>query len=459
MGFKDDFLWGGSVSSMQTEGAWDEDGKGLSVYDIMPIKEGRSDWKVAIDSYHRYEEDNALFGEMGFNCYRFSISWSRVFPEGDGDVNPKGLEFYDKFVDNLLANGIEPMICLYHFDMPVSLMERFGGWAGRETLEAFKVYAETIVRHFAGRVKYFIAFNEQNVTSLVELMRSGRAKDENAELLRNTIKHHLFIASAHLAHTVKRFAPNAKAGGMINAMTVYPATTKPEDALAANSAARAYNYQTFDVFATGEYPRDVLRIWRELNAMPEIREEDLEIIRTAKFDFLSFSYYISTVINAEDAKHIAQADDVLVYLFSGNLNKNPYLPVSTWGQPIDGVGLRTLAVDMYNRYRMPLFVIENGIGVEETADENGYVDDEYRIDFLRCHIEALKLAVDEDCVDLMGFLPWGPIDILSSQGEMKKRYGFIYVDRTETDMKELKRSKKKSFGWFKQVIASNGETL
>lgn len=460
MGFKEGFLWGGSVSSMQTEGAWNEDGKGLSVYDVRPAKEGASDWKVAIDSYHRYREDSALFAEMGFNAYRFSISWSRIFPKGEGGVNPKGLEFYGSFIDDLLEKGIEPVVCFHHFDMPLELHQKYGGWFGRETVDAFKAYVETLIKHFGTRVKYYIPFNEQNAGALLAGLMSGESLDaDKIAVYNSTVMHHMFMASAHVWHAVRAFAPHAKVGGMVNYSPMYPATLKPEDVMAAEAVSRAYNYHTLDVFATGEYPSDLLLSWKSAKAMPPILDGDLEYLKEAKFDFLAHSYYMSMVVAAEENGEIPAAAEVLMSAFVGQKIQNPYLEDSEWGWAIDPVGLRYSVSEIYHRYRLPVFTIECGIGVNEEADEKGYVDDGYRIDYFRKHLEQLKLAVDQDGVDLMGFLTWGPIDILSSQGEMKKRYGFIFVNRTDTDLRDLKRSKKKSFGWFKQVIASNGEAL
>lgn len=461
--FRSDFLWGGSVSSMQTEGAWNEGGKGLSIYDVMPIKEGHSDWKVAIDFYHRYKEDIALFAGMGFNCYRFSISWSRVFPNGEGEINKEGLEFYDKVVDELIAKGIEPMICLYHFDTPLALMKKYGGWTGRGIVDAFRNYAETVVKHFAGRVKYYVPINEQNVASIVAAMSTGLvgygagADKAKAEKTMEQMKHHMFLASASVAAAVKKYDPTAKVGGMVNFTSFYPATCKPEDVMAAKKIARTFEMQALDVFAYGEYPQDLLNEWEKKGSMPAIYEGDLEYLKANTMDFIAHSYYVSCIIDAESV-----ADNALSALagaMSGKAPGNPYLKKSEWGWTIDPIGLRVAVNEIYRETKLPVYCIECGIGVAEEADENGCVDDEYRIEYMREHISALKDAVEKDGVDLRAFLSWGPIDILSSQGEMKKRYGFIFVNRADTDLRDLKRSKKKSYDWFAKVIKSNGEEL
>ena len=458
--FKKGFLWGGSVSSMQTEGAWNEDGKGMSIYDVMPVREGCSDWKTAIDFYHRYPEDIALFAGMGFNCYRFSVSWSRVFPDGEGAVNEKGLAFYDRVVDELLKNGIEPMLCLFHFDMPLNLQVKYGGWLGRETVEAFGRYAETLVKHFAGRVKYYIPFNEQNVYPLIMAGTGADGKPETdptaAEKKRNTIMHHMMLAGAALNHAVRAHAPEARVGGMVNYVPAYPATCNPEDVLAAKKVARFYVQQTLDVLVTGSYPADLTREWETHGTAPAILDGDLTYLREAKWDFISHSYYFSLAVSAASG---GSPEKILMDALAGGQMKNPYLKASEWGWTIDPVGMRITVNEIWQQCRLPVFTIECGLGVNEEADEDGFVDDGYRIDYLREHLSALQKAVDEDGVDLMGFLTWGPIDILSSRGEMRKRYGFIYVNRTDNDLRDLKRSKKRSYNWFKKVIATNGEDL
>lgn len=454
--FKKDFLWGGSVSSMQTEGAWNEGGKGLSVYDVRKPRPGVSDWKVAIDFYHRYKEDIALFAEMGFTAYRFSVSWSRVFPEGEGAVNEEGLAFYDAVLDELLAKGIEPVVCLYHFDMPLVLQQKYGGWRGRETVEAFRVYAETLVRRFGKRVKYYLSFNEQNAAALVSLMGVPDAEKAKAAA---EIMHHMFLGSAYLHAAVRKYAPHAQVGGMINFTPMYPATCRPADVMAAELMNRSMNFQTLDVLVLGEYPSDLLLKWKEQNAMPEITEGDRVLLQSAKVDFIAHSYYMTIAVSANEDGTIPSTEQMLMQSYLGSGKKNPYLQQTEWGWTIDPVGLRLAVNQLYTHYHLPVFTIECGIGVNETADENGYVEDDYRIDYFRDHLEQLKLAVEKDGVDLMGFLTWGPIDILSSGGEMRKRYGFIYVNRTDEELLDLKRSKKKSFDWFKKVIASNGEDL
>ena len=457
--FKKGFLWGGSVSSMQTEGAWDEDGKGLSIYDVKSVPEGLSDWKVATDFYHRYEEDIALMAEMGFTCYRFSVSWSRVFPQGDGELNEAGLAFYDRVVDCLLAHGIEPMICLYHSDMPQHLQRAYDGWMSRHTVDAFTHYAETIVRHFAGRVKYYIPYNEQNVYSFIpaSVGPDGTRIKDPVEIARrkNQIAHHLLVAGAAMVRSVRLYSPDSQIGGMVNYIPMYPATCDPADVLAAKKAARAYVLQTVDELATGRYPSDLIAEWEAQGTAPIVAEGDLALMAENPYDFIAHSYYVSLPVSASQGSSVFT---LLMGAFTGSA-KNPYLKQSEWGWTIDPTGIRICVGEIWQQTHLPVFTIECGLGVREEADEHGYVDDLYRIDYLREHLEALKAAVSEDSIDLLGFLTWGPMDILSSQGDMDKRYGFIYVDRTNTDLGTLARSKKRSFDWFTKVIATNGENL
>lgn len=454
--FKKDFLWGGSVSSMQTEGAWNEGGKGQSVYDTGESTMGKKgDWKTAIDFYHRYKEDIALMAGMGFNAYRFSISWSRILPDGEGDINEEGLVFYEKVMDELLRNGIEPIVCLYHFDMPHVLYKKYGGWQARETYEAFAKYAEVVIRRFGNKVKTYLPFNEQNAAALVASMGLAKSLSETEmNSQKALIFHHHFMASTAVYHLVKQYAPHALVGGMVNFMPMYPETCKPEDVLTAQGANQLYNYRALDVFAKGKYPAELLHEWTEQQVNP-ICPGDLAYIQEAKMDFLALSYYQSAV--AKGSSEVMSKS--LLGVFTANAPKNPYLKESEWGWKIDPVGLRISVREMYDRYQLPVFVMECGIGVDEKLNANHTVEDDYRIDYFRRHLEQLKLNVAEDDVDLMGFLTWGPIDILSSQGEMRKRYGFVYVDRTDTEVKNLTRYKKKSYTWFKKVTASNGENL
>ncbi len=444
------FLWGGAVTSFQTEGAWDEDGKGPSIVDARPVKEGQSDWKVAVDFYHRYKEDIALFKEMGFNAYRTSISWSRIFPDGEGKVNEKGLQFYDDLFDEMIANGIQPVITLYHFDLPLALAEKYNGFASREVVDLFDIYARTVFKRFGNKVKYWLTFNEQNlVLTNPEFLGVKIENAENVEALRYQVTHHAFIAHAKAVKSLRELVPDGKMAGMVTYMTTYPHTCKPEDALANMKAKELLVDFYFDVFSHGEYPTYVTSDLKSKGIMPVFEEGDAELLKENTVDYLSISYYQSQTVSAE------KVDGTM--LIEG-VTPNPYLQSNEWGWSIDPIGLRISLKDLYARYRLPIFITENGIGVREELDGGLTVKDVYRIEYLREHIKQMKLAMEEG-VEVFGFLTWGSTDLISSGGQFEKRYGFIFVNRGENEMRDLKRYKKKSFNWYKEVIASNGENL
>ncbi|MCR5585636.1 MAG: glycoside hydrolase family 1 protein, partial [Lachnospiraceae bacterium] len=356
--------------------------------------------------------------------------------------------FYDDFIDELKQRGIEPLVCLNHFDLPLALYKKYGGWGDRRVYEAFKVYAETVIGHFKDRVSMYIPFNEQNAAIDLAVGQIPEGMDERERnILKAKIFHHHFLASAEVKHLATKLAPKARVGGMVHFMPYYPLTCKPEDVLAAQEACERQCFRHLTVFATGKYPKELLSEWKKLGFVPP--SEDLEKIEGAIMDFVPLSYYRSGISSAE--KLCSEGG-------------NPYLSQSDFGWVIDPVGIRIAVKSIYDRYGLPVFMIECGLGVDEkpeelSKDRKWVLDDDYRIEYLSTHISELKKAVDEDRVDLMGFLTWGPIDILSSMGTMKKRYGFIYVNRTDEDEADMERYLKKSYFWFKEVIASNGEII
>nr|WP_263323286.1 glycoside hydrolase family 1 protein [Neobacillus sp. Marseille-Q6967] len=441
------FLWGGAVTSFQTEGAWNEGGKGPSIVDARPVKEDHSDWNVAVDYYNRYKEDNSLFQELGFNAYRTSISWSRIFPSGEGEPNEEGLQFYDKVFDDLLSKGIQPVITLYHFDAPLALAEKYNGFASRKVVDLFEKYCRTVFTRYKDKVKYWLTFNEQNLFLAQPQLLGVTLRDEKDEALRYQAVHNSFIAHAKAVKALHEIIPDGKMAGMITYMTTYPISCKPEDVIAGVKANELWNNFCLDVFSKGEYPSYVSSYLAQKGITPIFEEGDAELLKENTVDYLSISYYQSKV-----AKHTEE--EVII----PELLPNPHLEANEWGWAIDPIGLRVALKDMYARYQLPIFITENGIGVREELDENNTVDDDYRIEYLREHIKQMKLAMEEG-VEIFGYLTWGATDILSSQGEMKKRYGFIFVNRDERDLRDLKRYKKKSFHWFKRVIASNGVEL
>jgi len=448
------FLWGNSTSSMQTEGAWNIGGKGKSVYDVRPATEDASDWHDAIDEYHRYKEDFDLMAEQGMNSYRFQISWSRVNPDGDGDFNEEGIEFYSKLIDALLARNITPMICLYHFDMPLKLAEKYNGFASRHVVEAFVRYGTEMVKRFGKRVKYWITFNEQNLYHTSEAFKiAGYLKGDKTVNDLYQISHHVMLAHAGVANYIHEHT-DCKIGGMLAYSEVYPASPNPKDVLYARQINEFLNNDLLDVFVYGRYSNEVMTFVKNHEIDMDYQLNDDETLIKVTSDFIAFSYYRSDTISAE------QVPDGTIpnYYMDKGVKRNPFLGVSEFGWQIDPLGFRDVLTKVYNEYCVPMFPIENGIGVIENYDGTE-IQDDYRIKYHRDHIQAMKDAIFEDGVEVIGYLGWGLIDIPSSGGNMDKRYGTIYVNRTNHDLKDMKRVPKKSYWWLKHVIATNGEDL
>lgn len=455
MSFPKKFYWGGSVSSFQTEGAWNEGGKGLSIYDVRPTKEGFSDWKVAIDFYHRYKEDIALMKEMGFNFYRFSVCWSRIIPNGDDEVNEEGVAFYNRVIDELLANGIEPMITLVHFDMPYHLVKEYNGFASRKVVDLFERYARVCMERFGDRVKHWMTFNEQNlhgmdlIPSNAEIIPEGM----NPQQFLFQVNHNVMIAHCKAVKALRELVPDAKICGMVAYSLSYPTSSDPRaNMIAALSNDFANNFH-IDVFTKGKYPPFMVNYLNKHGWMPVFEPEDEELL-SYTVDYMAFSYYSSHAVKAMD-----YADRDIYEVMREAVVKNEYLDATEWGWEIDPEGIRRVARDIYYRTGKPVFVLENGMSHRETLNDQLTVEDDYRINYHREHIRNLERAIEDDGVECLGYVTWGPIDIPSSQCEIAKRYGFVFVDRTEKDLKELKRYKKKSFDWIAKVFKSNGEDL
>lgn len=450
------FFWGNSSSSMQTEGAWNEGGKGLSVYDVRPATENTTDWHVAIDDYHRYEEDLDLLKEMNMNMYRIEISWSRVNPDGDGEFNEEGIAFYDRLIDAMLVRGIEPMICLYHFDMPLHLAKTENGFMSRHTMEAFVRYGKKMIDHFADRVKYWITFNEHNLYFTDEVFNiSGYEKGKRTLDEMYRIFHHTMLAHAQLDAYLHDSYPGLKIGGMTAYTPVYPATSKPNDVFYADRV-NEFLYQNLnDAFAKGQYSPAVMTYIKNHQIDMDLQTGDLAIIQQMHADFLAFSYYQSTTLNADK---LSAKDAPNRYLEVGG-EDNRFTEKTEWNWSIDPMGFRKIITDLYNRYQLPVFPIENGIGRSESWDGKHMIEDDQRIAYHKAHIQAMKDAMFEDGAQVLGYLGWGLIDIPSSHADMEKRYGAVYVNRSNHDLKDLKRVPKKSFYWFKKVFAKNGDDL
>lgn len=479
MSLKKGFYWGGSTAANQYEGAWNVDGKGDSVSDHLTagsVNKAREFHHVlkadvnypsheASDFYHHYQSDIALMAEMGFKMFRLSINWTRIFPNGDEkEPNQAGLDFYRKVFLECKKYNIEPLVTLSHYETPYYLMKEYDGWANRKTIDFFYHFVEIVFSEYQGLVKYWLTFNEINCLTMgvgdilsaglrVEdgaLPEFGAKADKSLLQRRYQALHHQFVASAKVTKLAHDKYPEYLIGCMIAGGCIYPYTCNPDDVLLAQKQMRM-NYFCGDVLVRGEYPYFSKSMFEEMGIKIDILADDKKILKEGVVDFYSFSYYMSSCATV----------DQNALKTSGNLIfgvKNPYLQASDWGWQIDAKGLRYLLNDLYARYQIPMMIVENGLGaIDELVD--GSVNDDYRIEYLKDHIQQLKLAV-EDGVDLIAYLPWGCIDLVSiSTGEMKKRYGFVYVDKNDDGSGSLKRYKKKSFYWYQKVIESNGEVL
>lgn len=457
--FPHNFLWGGATAANQIEGAYRADGKGLSVQDVMPhglrtpptAEPTDDNLKCeAIDFYHRYREDIDLFAEMGFKTFRLSFAWSRIFPQGDeAEPNAAGLEFYDRVIDYLLEKGIEPLVTLSHYETPLHLARHYGGWTNRELITFFERYARTVLEHFKGRVRYWLTFNEINSVLHFPFFSGIESTPEELgpQKLYQAI-HHELVASARATKIAHDIDPANKVGCMILAVPRYPLTPDPQDALAAMAASHE-DYTFGDVHVRGTYPGYFLRKLKELGVELEMTDADKEDLKHT-VDYVSFSYYMSV---CESANQEAGGEGNII----GGV-PNPTLKASEWGWQIDPVGLRIILNDYWDRWQKPLFIVENGLGAKDQLI-NETVEDDYRIDYLNDHLVQVGEAI-EDGVEVLGYTSWGPIDLVSaSTAQMSKRYGFIYVDRNDDGSGSLERYRKKSFDWYKQVIASNGASL
>lgn len=477
MPFKKDFLWGGAVAANQCEGAWNVDGKGISCADICtggthtqpkritPELEAGTFYPSheAIDFYHHYKEDIALFAEMGFKVFRFSINWTRIFSTGEEkEPNEKGLEFYDCVIDECRRHQIEPLITISHYEVPFALTKKYNGWASRKMIDLYLKYCEVIFKRYKGKVKYWLTFNEINSATgqfggfLSQGILNEGTKDFMHQVdipqLRFQGLHHQFVASAKAVRLAHEIDPEYKVGCMQLFATMYPLTCNPDDVLACQQFNQVKNWYCGDVQVRGQYPGYIKRYFKDHGIKIQMQDGDEEILKSGCVDFYSISYYMSGCISSDPAQESAEGN-----LIGGVAN--PYLKASDWGWQIDPKGLRFTLNEIYDRYQIPVMVVENGLGAFDKKEEDGSIRDDYRIDYLRRHIEEMREAV-EDGVDLMGYTPWGCIDLVSaSTGEMAKRYGFIYVEKYDDGTGDLSRKKKKSFDWYKKVIESNGEIL
>ncbi|MFS0855066.1 6-phospho-beta-glucosidase [Paenibacillus taichungensis] len=469
--FPENFLWGGATAANQLEGAYLEGGKGLTTVDLIPTGANRFPIALgnldsyepkdgafypsheAIDFYHRYKEDIALFAEMGFKCFRLSVAWARIFPNGDdAEPNEAGLQFYDDVFDELLKYNIEPVVTICHFDVPVHLVETYGGWKNRKMMGFFETYAKTLFDRYKDKVKYWMTFNEINMLLHLPYIGAGIVlqEGENKEQVLYQAAHHELVASALAVKACHEIIPGAQIGCMLAAGMVYPYTSNPDDVWKAMEQDRE-SFFFIDVQSKGAYPGYTKRFFREHEIVINMQPEDADILMQNTVDYIGFSYYASRCTSTDP--------EILKDSTEGNVFgsvKNPYLQASEWGWTIDPKGLRITCNQLYDRYGKPLFIVENGLGATDVLLDNDTVEDDYRIDYLNRHFAEMAEAI-QDGVELLGYTSWGPIDLVSAgTGEMKKRYGYIYVDRSNDGSGTLRRVKKKSFHWYREVIANNG---
>lgn len=473
MSLPKNFLWGGATAANQLEGGFDKGGRGLGSVDVIPqgefrfpVMSGKLSYKAvpkgqyypsreAINHYGRVKEDIALMAEMGFKAYRFSVSWSRIFPTGEEtEPNQAGLDFYDCLIEDLLTYGIEPVITICHFDVPLHLVDKYGSWKNRKMIDFYVKYAETLFTRYKGKVRYWMTFNEINMLMHLPFMGAAISFDEgeNQTQVLYQAAHNELVASAKAVKLAKSIDPENQVGCMLAAGQFYAETSHPNDVLAAHEKNRE-NFFFSDVQARGYYPSYALKFMEREGIKLEKDSEDQAVLREGTVDFIGFSYYSSRMTGTLNQDAERTEGNVFATL------RNKYLEASEWGWQIDPVGLRITMNALYDRYQKPLFIVENGLGANDIL-ENETVQDDYRIAYLEAHIKEMIKAVELDGVDLIGYTPWGWIDLVSaSTGEMKKRYGFVYVDKDNDGQGSLKRYKKKSFDWYKAVIANNGENL
>ncbi len=462
--FPKDFLWGGAVAANQVEGAWNIDGKKADLSDIFPNGAHMpADREIipgkyypnheAVDFYHRYEADLDYFQEMGFKCFRTSINWSRIFPDGDEtEPNEAGLKFYDDLIDGIIARGMAPVITISHYETPLNLVDKYGSWRDRKLIGYFVHFCETIFKRYGDRVKYWMTFNEINNMRRMPATAGGiffeDGENELEVMYQNT--HHMFVAHSLAIKVGRELMPDAKIGCMMSLSNVYPNTCNPNDVFETLELRRASLFYS-DVMIRGKYPSYINRIWEKANVQVKFEPGDEEIISTYLSDYLGFSYYRTTT-------HV-YGEPFAGHTGGDQGTPNPYIGTTPWGWQIDPVGFRYTFNELYDRYQIPLFCVENGLGQFDEVTEDGKIHDDYRSSYLIQHVAAMKEAI-KDGVDIMGYTWWGPIDLVSvGTGEMSKRYGFVYVDKDNEGNGSLKRIKKDSLETYKTIIATNGTTL
>lgn len=459
------FLWGGAVSNVQAEGAWLTDGKGLNVYDTQEIilESGQTvidSSERASNHYYQYKEDIKLMKDMGFKAYRFSVVWSRIHPLGDDEMpNEAGLHYYEEMIDELIDAGIEPVVSLVHFDMPDNLAKKYNGFYSREVVDLYLKHVGIVVERLKRKVKYWITYNEMNLAPFHPGLVAGAKRPDGIEQADffKTIVHHTQLAHARAVLAIKAVIPDAKVSGMTNCPWVVPETSASEDVLASHIRNTYHLWLTFDVMTSGKYPSYYLQFLKNRGIAAEF--DGLADIKEAaeKLDYLSISYYQTNTIRGVIDDSVVAMEDAII--FNQPVGISEGLNATEWGWAIDPVGFRTVLSSVYQRYNKPIFIVENGIALLETPDENQFVSDDVRIQYHRDHLRSVYQAIQHDGVDIIGYLAWSPIDFLSSHKEMRKRYGFIRIDTSPDQHGLLRRTPKKSWYWYQSIISSNGELL
>lgn len=468
--FPEDFLWGAASAAYQVEGAWDADGKGLSVWDVFTRIPGKtyqgSNGDVAVDHYHRYKEDIALMAAMGLKAYRFSVSWPRIYPRGRGAINAAGLQFYHDLIDELLSHGIEPILTLYHWDVPQALMEEYGAWESRQIIDDFTNYCTTLYKELGDKVRYWVSLNEQNYNfhhGFLTAMHPPGVKDRKRFYEAN---HIAFLANARAIEAFRQHVPNGKIGPSFAYSPAYPLTSDPSDVLASENAEAFTNDWWLDVYCRGRYPEVAFRYLTEQGLAPAIQEGDMELLQKGIPDFLGVNYYQTITYEANPVDGVSEGTlNTTGQKGSGQetgipglykTKRNPHLETTNWDWAIDPTGLRIGLRRLGSRYALPIMITENGLGDFDVVDSDDTVNDEARISYLRSHVEQCSQAIS-DGVDLIGYCVWSFTDVLSWLNGYQKRYGLVYVNRDETDQRDLRRIRKRSFDWYRDVIAANGQ--
>ncbi|MGG5252744.1 glycoside hydrolase family 1 protein [Neobacillus sp. SM06] len=470
--FPKGFLWGSASAAYQIEGAWNEDGKGVSNWDQFVRIPGKTfkatTGDVAVDHYHRYQEDVRLMAEMGLKAYRFSVSWARIYPKGKGEINEKGIEFYHQLINELIKNKIEPILTIYHWDLPQALQDEYGGWESRQIVEDFTNYAVTLYKQFGDRVKYWVSLNEQNIFTSMGYKTAQHPPGLKDEKLSYQVNHHANLANASAIKEFRQYVPDGKIGPSFAYSPAYAATSKPEDILAAENAEEFNSHWWMDVYAWGTYPEAAWNYLEEKGLTPKLEEGDLELLKEGKPDFMGVNYYQTTTFESNPLDGVSEGrmnttgkkgtsgERGIPGLFKTVKNEN--LERTNWDWNIDPTGLRIGLRRITSRYQLPILISENGLGEYDKLEEGDIVNDDYRIAYLQTHLKAVQEAIS-DGVNMLGYCTWSFTDLLSWLNGFQKRYGFVYVNQYEEGEHDLRRIKKKSYFWYKDVIAQNGANL